>query len=119
MVLAPARVVTFPVVAWRQEYSEASIEKSYGPLVASSWNTSFKVIHETQILSELLKVVFGVVDETVAATLRKTVALHIIDGHHLAVLHLLVKHWVVQVLDQVGEVHLCKGCVDCIKVNLF
>lgn len=43
VVLAPARVVTFPVVAWRQEYSQASIEKSYGSFVASSWNTSLKI----------------------------------------------------------------------------
>lgn len=38
------------------------------------------------------------VDKTVTATLSKTVALHIVNGHHLAGLHLLVKYWIVQVL---------------------
>lgn len=42
VVLAPAGIVTFPVVAWWKEYSQASIEEGYGSLIACSWNTSLK-----------------------------------------------------------------------------
>ena len=42
VVLAPAGVVTFPIIAWWKEDSQASIEEGYSPLIACSWNTSLK-----------------------------------------------------------------------------
>lgn len=42
VVLAPTGVVTFPVVTWWKEYSQAPIEECYCPFVARSWNPSLE-----------------------------------------------------------------------------